>query len=233
MQEHKHAGKSATASHDHAHDHDHVPGPGKQSRVGHAGPIATAAGGNEGGFDTSASTSKSATFTEGKVHIETTVGVKLTKGHGKVSIDVSGGSVQVGNDKVAMDFKAKNAAQGKSLGVGGGGVTTQKLDTSQLAMTWRGPWFGTTWTTEWKVAHKDWTATFTVSSFAGVKPEPPKPKHQHGHSIIHKIGHGIVAAAQAVHDAEKAILESADEWGPVVIGAAAVLAGGATSVASG
>ncbi len=61
-----------------------------------------------------------------------------------------------------------------------------------------------------------------------------KPKHRGIiDSVIHAIGKGIEAAAHAVADISESIVKSAPEWGPYVVAAAAAVAGGAQSVASG
>jgi len=237
MQEHKHAGKSSTTgSHGHAHDDDHAPGPGKQSRVEQVTPIASAASAaSDGGGGTSGSISRTTTFYEGDVRVDATFGAKLTRGHGKIAIDITRGGVQIGDDHMTVDFKSHNASMGKGLKISGAAVTTSKIGSTKSEPGVKDGRIAQTFTTEWQIKHKDWTATFSIAAaFSFKPPKRAKPKHRGVvGSVIHAIGNVVSSVAHAVADATEDVVKSAPEWGPYVVAAAAAILGSAQAVAAG
>ena len=234
MLQHKQPGKSSlTASG--GHDHDHVPGPGKHTRVEQAGPIASAAsrpidGG--GGAEVSASGSGHASFPEGNVMISETVTVKLSHGEGPVTVDVSKGGFEIGNEQIGLNFRSPNAATGKSLDLTGVTVTAVKHETHKSAVKIEDGYVGLDYDTTWTVKTKHWAGTISISAFIGTKPPPPKP-HGLVHKVIHAIEHGVSSVAHAVVQVGDALVKSAPKWGPILLEALALAAAGAESVANG
>lgn len=236
MLQHKQPGKSSLTSSS-GHDHDHRPGPGKQTRVEQAGhgPIASEAsrpidGG--GGSETSVSASAQASFPEGNVLVNETVTVKLSRGEGPVSIDMSKGGIEIGNEAMGLNFKSPHAATGKSLDLTGVTVTAVKHDTQKSAVKIEDGYVGLDYDTTWTVTTKHWAGTITVSAFIGTKPPPPKP-HGFLHKLIHAVEHGVSSVAHAVVQVGDALVHSAPKWGPILLEALAAAAAAAESVATG
>ncbi|HET7501094.1 MAG TPA: hypothetical protein VFK02_08830 [Kofleriaceae bacterium] len=236
MLDHKRPGKSSLAggaAHDHHDHHPHHPAPGKHTQVELAarGALAHAAMAG-GGPQVSTSTSKSVSFHEGPLLVQTTVGVSLSHGNGPVSIDLSGGGMSVGNDHMTVDFKSPGAATGKSLPIGGASVTVTKNSTQRSGFKMSDGYAGFEYTTSWTVKAKGWTSTVAVTSFVGHRPVP-KPHHGIIGKVIHAVGHVLHDVAHELAKISESIVHSAPKWGPVLVAALAAIASAPESAVTG
>jgi hypothetical protein len=192
--------------------------PVHENRVTAKAPMAEAAripadgGGNP---SVSYSSSQSAEWNSGDVHISETVTCSVQHGDGAVNFDLNGGQLEIGNEKMKLDLKAADAATGKQLKVSGASVTVAHNKTSKSSAKVEDGYVGVEYETEWTVkGHAGWTAKFTMATFAGVKPPHP---HKHWWEEIPIVSAITAAVIGAIIAAGAAIVATSPEWGPVVI----------------
>jgi hypothetical protein len=185
--------------------------------AGSKGPIAEMAmrPADGGGSSASFSSSQSAKFSSGDVHISETVTCTVKHGEGAINFDLNGGHLNVGNDHMNLDLKRADAATGKALHVNGASVTVAHNSTQKSSTKVEDGYVGIEYETSWTVkGHHGWTATFAMSTFVGVK---PPHHHKHWWQKIPVVSVVTAAVVSAIVAAAGAIIATSPEWGPVVV----------------
>ena len=168
-----------------------------------------------GGSSVSYSSSQKAEFNSGDVHVSETVTCSVQHGDGAVKFDLNGGHLTIGNEKMNIDLKAADAATGKHLAVSGASVTIAHNRTSKSSTKVEDGYVGIEYETEWTVkGHNGWSATFTMATFAGVK---PPHHHKHWWEKIPIVSVVTAVVISAIVAAAATIIATSPEWGPVVV----------------
>jgi hypothetical protein len=183
-------------------------------------PIATAAmldGGGGGGPSYSYTGSESVEFDEGEVHVKETASLTISHGKGPQSFNLSKGQLTVGDEHMSVNLKSPEAAAGRGLPVSGSSVTVAQGHTSKTNVKFDEKYVGTEYKTSYTLHSKHgWSATFTLTTFAGIVP----PHHKkHWWQKIPLVA-GALAIAKILEGAAEIIVETAPEWGPIVVVAA-------------
>ena len=168
--------------------------------------------------------SQSVSFMEGEVYVKESVSITLSHGAGPLNFDISKGGLSVGTDHVNIDLKSAKAAQGKGLSVSGPATSPKELGkwkgSAKTEDGYLGYELGSSWTLSGKGADP-WTVTIAISAFVGAPPKAPKPPDDSWYDVpvLSQVIEGVVAIGSALEIAAAAVVETAPEWGPILLAA--------------